>query len=270
MSTVIKASGFPSFPEATLRVWGMAQQDMNALAVVQTDTGKPQYTRNTVQIEADSGSGYTYVFSGQIMVAGPDYSDSPDVCLYVQAQALGFELLTAANPTAYPGVANVSDVIEAIASKMGMAFENDGVTGTFTNPYYVGALPDQLRQAAQDANIYCAIEQGLVVISPAGVPRSIEPFVLTPQSGLIGYPQALGNGNLSVRSFFNPAYRFNGPLTIKNSQVIIDAQLTSINTKADGNWSIGPMTHTLESNKPGGAWFTEMTVYNPSTAPPLA
>lgn len=271
MSAIIKGSGRPAFPEASLRIYGLAQQDMNALAVTRVVGGKPEYALNTVQIEADSGNGFTFIFSGQIFQAGPDYSAAPDVCLYVHAQSMGFDQLTAANPTAYPGVANVADIAANLASKMSLAFENDGVTGTLTGAYYSGTLTGQLRKLSQDANFYYAFEnQNLLVISPAGVARqNVQAWVLTPTSGLVGYPEVLGNGYLNVRSIFNPAYRQNGPITIQGSDVVIDPLLPkTLNSLADGNWIIGPLTHTLESQKPGGAWFTEMLLYPPNAAPP--
>ncbi len=270
MSATIKGAGIPAFPEASLRIYGLAQQDMNALAIVPVQGGKPEYTFNTVQIEADSGSGFTFVFSGQIFQAGPDYSNLPDVCLYVHAQSAGFDQLTSANPTAYPGVANVADIAANLASKMSMAFENDGVTGTLTNAYYSGTLASQLRKLCQDANIYYAMEnQNLLVISPAGVARrNLDAWVLTPTSGLMGYPEVLGNGYLNVRSIFNPAFRQNGPITIQGSDVVIDPQLPkTLNTLADGNWIIGPLTHVLECQKPYGAWLTEMRLYPPNATP---
>lgn len=270
MSAVIKGSGLPAFPEASLRIYGLAQQDMNALAIVPVQGGKPEYTFNTVQIEADSGNGFTFVFSGQIFQAGPDYSGVPDVCLYVHAQSAGFDQLTAANPTSYPGTANVSDIVSNLASKMSMAFENDGVESTLTNAYYSGTLASQLRKVCQDANIYYAMEnQNLLVISPAGVARrNIDAWVLSPTSGLVGYPEVLGNGYLNVRSLFNPAFRQNGPVTITGSDVVIDPSLPkTLNSLADGNWIIGPLTHTLECQKPGGNWFTDMKLYPPSAVP---
>lgn len=268
MSAVIKGAGIPAFPEASLRIYGMAQKDMNALAVTQVLVGKPQYTRNVVQIEADSGNGFSFVFSGQILQAGPDYSGAPDVCLYVQAVSLGLDQLAPAQTTAFPGVANVADIVSGMASAMGLAFENDGVTGTLTGAHYTGTYADQLRTVCKDAGIYYAIEPAtpnLLIISQAGVPRqNLTTFVLTPKSGLVGYPEVLGNGYLNVRSFFNPAYRMNGPLTIQGSDVVIDSSLpVTLNTLADGNWVIGPLTHTLESQKPGGAWFTDMRVGPP-------
>jgi hypothetical protein len=269
-SAVIKGSGLPAFPEASIRIYGMAQQDMNALAIVPVQGGKPEYSFNTVQVEADSGNGYTFIFSGQIFQAGPDYSAAPDVCLFVHAQSAGFDQLTPANPTAYPGVANVATIAANLASKMSMAFENDGVTGTLTNAYYSGVLTNQLRKLCKDANIYAAVEnQNLLVISPAGVARTnVVPFTLSPANGLVGYPEVLGNGYLNVRALFNPAYRQNGPITIKGSDVVIDPSLPkTLNTLADGDWLIGPLTHTLESQKPGGLWFSDLKLYPPNSIP---
>lgn len=270
MSAVVKGSGLPAFPEASLRIYGLAQQDMNALAIVPVQGGKPEFSFNTVQIEADSGNGFTFIFSGQIFQAGPDYSNAPDVCLFVHAQSAGFDQLTAANPTAYPGVANVADIVANLVSKMSMAFENDGVTGTLTNAYYSGTLANQLRKVCQDANINFAMEnQNLLVISPAGAARTnVQAWVLTPTSGLVGCPEVLGNGYLNVRSEFNAAFRQNGPVTIKGSDVVIDPALPkTLNTLADGDWIIGPITHLLECQKPGGAWFSDMRLYPPNSVP---
>ena len=269
-SAVIKGAGLPAFPELSLRVYGLAQQDMNALAIVPVQGGKPQYQFNTVQVEADSGSGFSFIFSGQVFEAGPDYADAPDVCLFVHAQAAGFDQLTPANPTSYPGTADVATIVSNIASKMSMAFENDGVTGVLTGRYYSGTLTSQLRQVCRDAGINAVIEnQNLLVISPAGVARTnLQPFILSPTSGLVGYPKVRGNGYLDVRALFNPAFRQNGPVTIQGSDVVIDPNLPkTLNSLADGNWLIGPLTHTLECQKPGGAWFTEMTLYPPNAAP---
>lgn len=270
MSAIIKGSGVPAFPELSLRIYGISQQDMNALAVVQVQGGKPEFNFNTVQVEADSGDGFTFIFSGQIFQAGPDYSGAPEVCLYVHAQSAGFDQLSPANPTSYPGVANVADIAANLASKMSMAFENDGVAGTLTNAYYSGTIASQLRKLCKDANIVQATEnQNLLVISPFGVPRkNVQAWILTPTSGLNSYPEVLGNGYLNVRALFNPAYRMNGPITIKGSDVLIDPTLPkTLNSLADGDWIIGPLTHTLESQKPGGAWFTDMKLYPPNSVP---
>lgn len=273
MTAIVTGAGIPAFPEASLRIYGMAQQDMNALAVVKVTGGKPDYSNlNSLQIEADSGNGFAFVFSGQIYQAGPDYSQLPDVSLSVHAQAGGFEQLIPAQPTSYPVGVPVSTIVSNIASKMSRVFENDGVTAIASgNPYYAGTLTDQLRTVCAQYNILYSLEAtNLLVISPAGVARTnVAAWTLSPDSGLVGYPEVLGNGYLNVRSLFNPAFRQNGPLTIEGSDVVIDPNLpTTLNSLANGKWVIGPLTHMLEALKPGGAWFTDMLVYPPDALPP--
>jgi hypothetical protein len=276
MSAVIQGAGLPAFPEASLRIYGMSQSDMNALAIVHVQGGKPQYSRNVVTIEADSGDGrgYNFVFAGNIYQAGPDYTDPPNVSLFVHAQVGGFDQLNIANPTSYPVGTPVATIVANIAAKMSFVFENDGVTAIASgNPYYSGALTNQLRKVCTQYNILYGLEPpNLLTISPMGVPRTLPIFTLSPTSGLIGYPEVLGNGYIKVRALFNPAFRQNGPLTIANSGVVIDLGLestTNLNSLADGNWIIGPLQHVLECLKPSGAWFTEMTLY-PINALPAA
>jgi hypothetical protein len=271
MSAVIKGGGIPAFPEASLRIWGMAQADMNALAIVTVQGGKPEYSFNTVTIEANSGNGWNFVFAGQIFNAGPDYDAAPDVCLDVHAITGGYDLLNPAQPTSYPGTVPVATIVENIAAKMSRVFENDGVTGVLTGTYLSGTPGDQLRTVCQHAGISFSLETAnLLVISPFGQQRSkLESFTLSPSSGLVGYPKVRGNGYIDVRSLFNPAYRMNGPIAISGSDVVIDPSLPkTLNTLADGNWIIGPLTHTLEALKPNGAWFSDMTLYPVNAAPP--
>jgi hypothetical protein len=218
-------------------------------------------------LEANDGSGWTFVFAGQIFEAGPDYDAAPDVCLFVHALTNGYELLTPAQPTSYPGQTAVVDIASNIAAKMGVVLQNSGVTGSLSNTYLTGTPTDQLRTLAQQANFVYSLENSnLLVISPVGSPRSdVTAFTLSPSSGLVGYPKVLGNGFLTVRAFFNAGFRLNGPITIQGSDVVVDPNLPkTLNTLADGNWIIGPVTHTLEAQKPGGLWFSDMTLYPPN------
>lgn len=280
MSAVIKGAAMPAFPEATLRIWGMGQADMNALAIVPVQGGKPEYSFNTVLIEANAGNGWVAVFAGQIVNAGPDYDAAPAVCLMVQAITGGFDLLNPAQPTSYPGVAAVSTIMSNIAQKMGVAFQNDGVTGTLTGSYYSGTLSEQLRRVADAAQIDVSWEgqsltgstapSGLLTITPRGVARSIQTTVISPppKGGLVGYPKVLGNGYLNVRALFDPGYRTLGPVMIQGSDVVIDPNLPkTLNSLADGSWIIGPLTNMLDCNRPGGAWFTDMLLYPPGQIP---
>lgn len=274
MRAVIKGAGVPAFPEATLKIYGMAQSDMNALAVVVVDGGKPGYFKNTVLIEANSSGtpdGWSTVFAGQIITAGPDYDAAPNACLDVSALTGGFDLVNPAQPTSYKGVATVDSIVSTIAQKLGAAYQNNGVTSTLTNQVLTGTLTNQLKLVAAAANVDVTWDQNqnLIFLSPKGSPLNVARFTLSPSSGLVGYPKVLGNGYLQVRSFFNPAFRTKAPLTIVGSDTVVDTSpgfSEALNSLADGDWIIGPLTNTIDMLEPQANWFTDMTCY-PPTAP---
>ncbi len=85
----IKGAGMPAFPEAELAIFGLKQDDMNALTALAFSPDGMQ--RNTVTVEADGGRGFSTVFSGQIITSGPDYDAIPQVPLKVFARVLGFD-----------------------------------------------------------------------------------------------------------------------------------------------------------------------------------
>jgi hypothetical protein len=274
MSAVIKGSGFPSFPEATLRVWGMAQQDMNALSVVKVDSGKTGFLPNTVLIEANSGQGWAAAFAGNIQTAGADYSSAPDVCLSVTSMTKSYDLANPATPSAFPVSTSVFDIISVIAAKMGITAINNGVSVSTGGPtYYPQASADQLRAVCTAYNLDPAFSSDgfTVIVSPKGQADASTPFVLTPSSGLVGYPQAQGNGFIAVRSIYNPVFHVKSPITIQGSDVVVDPNLpATLNSLANGNWVVSAITNTLEALKPDGAWFSDMVMYPPNTtAPPL-
>lgn len=250
---VIKGSGLPAFPEAELTIYGLKQSDMNALTSLQFQPLAMQ--RNSVLVEADSGQGFSSVFAGQIITGGPDYKGIPAVPMKIQGRMLGFESLNPATPTGYTGVTSVANIVGTIATKIGFVLENNGVTATLANPYFSGTLVDQLRAVKQAAGIQMFTEGNVLAICPPGVPRSQPSFTLTPQSGLVGYPELdFQRGYVRAKALFNPAFRFGGPVAIQGSSVPL----------ANGSWVIGTITHTLDSLTPGGQWFSDMLLYPPS------
>lgn len=259
-SATIKGAGLPAFPEAEIAVYGLKQTDMNALTSL---AFQPlAMSRNSVLVQADSGDGFSSVFAGQIITGGPDYSGIPSVPLRIQARVLGFESLNPATPTSYTGNVSVANIVSTMASKLGYVLENNGVTASLNNPYFSGTLVDQLRAVKQAAGIQMFVEGNVIAICPPGVPRNQQTFVLSPQSGLVGYPKLdFQRGYVRAKAVYNPAFRFGGPLTLQGSTVPM----------ANGKWVIGTVTHTLESQLPGGQWFSDMLLYPPSAGiPPLS
>lgn len=253
----IKAAGFPAFPEAEFSVYGLLQADMISLTALafQPDA----MLRATVMVEASSGGGWSVVFLGQIITAGPDYREAPAVKLMITARALGYESLAPADATSYTGPTDVALICANLVARMSRSFENNGVQLTLNSPYFSGTLAQQLRTVQQHANIDVYMDGDAIAICPKGKPRQTFAFVLSPTSGLVGYPVLdYQRGYVLAKAIFNPGFRFGGPIIVQDSLV----------KNANGSWIIGVLSHNLESLMPGGAWFSEMLLYPPGAPLP--
>lgn len=241
----VKMAGAPFAPAASLAVFGMRQSDMNALTML---AWKPlALQRNDVLIEAiDGDAAPVTVFSGQIISAGPDYSAAPDVCLRVEAVSIYFERISPAAPTSYTGPVDVATVVSTIARQMGKSFENNGVSVTLQNPYLPNTLAEQLAAVCLQANIDYAIDGNVIAITPKGQPRQTQLVVLAPDSGLEGYPDIDVTG-IQVTCLFNAGIRFHGSVRVQ-SQV----------PKANGDWYVYALEHSLQSETPGGSWRSRL------------
>jgi hypothetical protein len=254
----VRGTGFPAWPDADLTVYGMRQSDMNALSSLAYNT--EQISRNNVLIEADSGNGFSAIFSGQIVNGYIDYAGAPEVCFRVQARALYLQSLTSNGPLSFPGATSAAGIINQLAVSAGYSFENNGVNAQLSSPYYGGSVGDQINQIVKHIGCDMYIEGQVLAIAPKGKPRSTPSFTLTPGSGLVSYPLADARGYIQVRALFNTAFHFGGPITIAGSDVVLDpsGKTQLLNARANGNWYVGSIQHNLEALKFGGAWFSDM------------
>lgn len=269
MSACIVGSGFPAWVSATLRIFGMAQADMNALAVQTVSAGKTGWLPNTVLIEANStgdDNGWSAVYAGNLLTAAPDYARMPDVPLVVTTMQAAYDLVNPSTPTSFPPGAAVADIVSTIVAKMNRAFVNDGVTAVSPGAIYVPyASADQLRTvcAAFDIDPVFSADDRVITITPKGQTSSGAPWILSPTSGLVGYPKPIANGFIEVRSLFNPAFNLKSKITIQGSDVVVDPT-TTLNSLANGDWCVTALTNSLESLVPDGLWYSDMTLYPPS------
>jgi baseplate hub protein gp41 len=243
--------GPPSWPSMTAHIFGMALSDMQALTGLTFQV--LSYRNNSVLVEANAGNGqgWNTIFYGTLVKVVPDFNQAPDVSLSIYSQALAFEQFAPVPPTSYATAAVYADVIRTIVTKMGRTLQNQGVTGQFAGPiYFPGTASVQLQAACDKAGITAYVDQpGLVVITPTGMPRGNTTVVLTPATGLIGYPTLDSLNLIGVRAFFNPGLAYGGSIQIANSDQV----------GANGDWVIFDCTHRLSSLVPNGPWFTEMT-----------
>lgn len=251
----ISYPGPPTFPFANVRILGMLQSDMAALTGL--TQGVLSYNNNSMLIEANSGAGWSTVFAGQLVTVVPDYVSAPAVALTIFAQTLGYELLNPATPTSYAVAADIATVIGTIAAKCGRVLVNVGVTGSFAGPVYFANTPaEQLKTACAKAGIaYYNDQPGVIEIGLPAVPRKRPVTVLSPSSGLLGYPTLNSVNLIGGVAVFNPALQYGAPIEIKDSD----------QKSANGKWVIYDIVHRLASEFPGEApWFSQFTAQPPA------
>jgi hypothetical protein len=224
------------------RIYGVTQADMNAATTLIWKPGSTM--RNSVAVYAIDGATETMVFAGNIINAWGDYQNMPDVSLYIQAAASYDALITAAPARSFKGSIPVATAMEGLAKDMGLAFENNGVTGNITDMYLCYTLLQQVRDLAHMAGIDYYIANGTLAIAPKGQARMMSGIpIISPETGLIGYPTFNGYG-VNFEALFNPDVLFGGAI-----------KLVTDLTQAAGQWAVYSLNYRLESEKPGGAWF---------------
>lgn len=224
------------------RIYGVRQEDMNSITTLQWKSGT--WIPNTVEAYAVVGDVETLVFAGNIINAWADYQGMPDVYLHIQAQAAFFAGLKPIPPRSFKGSVDVSSVMSQIAVDLGYVFENNGVATKLSDVYLPNTGLEQAKDLAQAAGCDLYIDGQILAITPPNVPRkSIIPLI-SPESGLVGYPTFDGVG-VNFQVLFTPGITFGG-------RINLDTDVP----QAKGEWVVTSMGHRLESEKPGGAWFS--------------
>ncbi len=240
------------------RIYGLSQSDMNSLTVLQyqadqlaiaSTSGTGSQLRDNISVWAIDGDQETQIFMGTISTAWGNYQSQPDVFLELQAiSGLANQLIPVA-PTSVNGTADCATVMATLATQMGYILENGGVTVPISNPYLANTALEQARSLAHEAGCWIYFDPPVLAIVPPYTPRST-PVVpeISPQSGLVGYPSfgsGYGGPSICLQTLFNPSIKFGGQI-----QVVSSLQ------RACGMWIVNSLAHSLESEKPGGRWFS--------------
>jgi hypothetical protein len=224
------------------KIFGVKQVDMNSVTTLQWKPGT--LIPNTVEVFAIDGAAETLVFAGNIVNAWADYQSMPDVYLHIQAQSAFFNALKAIPPRSFKGRVDVASVMAQIARDLGYTFENNGVTTQLTDVYLPNTGMEQAKDLARAAGCDLYLDDKILAITPPNVPRKVIIPLISPASGLVGYPTFDGVG-VNFQTLFNPAVTFGGSIKLET-----DVQ------QAAGEWVVTSVGHRLESEKPGGAWFS--------------
>lgn len=225
------------------RVYGMSETRMSQMATLGIKPGATP--KNIVTIEASNNDGgMTQVFQGTMANAWIDYRGAPDVSFNVEAWAGLHEQVTSAAVNSYKGATDVATIIESLATSIGFAFSNNGVTAKLSNPYLAGSVISQIKECAQHAGIAYDISNGMVSIWPSGGVRDDQTFIISSGTGLIGYPTFSSTG-ISIQVEYNSSI-FNGR----------KFQVQSSIPQACGTWYCMSARHEISSQIPNGPWFT--------------
>lgn len=226
------------------KIYGVKQADMNSVTTLQWKTGT--LIPNTVEVYAIDGPAETLIFAGNIVNAWADYQSMPDVFLHIQAQSAFFNALKAIPPRSFKGGVDVASVMAQIARDLGYTFENNGVTTRLVDVYLPNTGMEQAKDLARAAGCDLYLDDKTLAITPPNVPRRVIIPLISPASGLVGYPTFDGVG-VNFQTLFNPAITFGGSIKLET-----DVQ------QAAGEWVVTSVAHRLESEKPGGAWFSNV------------
>lgn len=244
IANIVQAGGVQT-GSADISIFGMLESDMNQLTSLSFDLiGKTQEEifRNTVTVEADG----VFCFTGTIINCFGVYSMQPDVFLHIEAVTQYFDKINPYPPSCFPGQADVATMMTGLANAMNLQLENNGINIKTESVYFAGTAMRQAADIAEHNNFDLFYEGYTMVIVPRGGSRSMPVPLISRDTGLAGYP-SFDNMGVSFRTLFNPMIHFLS--TVEVSCPII---------RANGNWIVNSLRYTLESEKPGGAWFMDV------------
>jgi hypothetical protein len=246
-TVLVNNGGGNMYAELTAQIYGVSQQDMAQITTIAYYN--QSVLKNTIYVFAVDGDQTTQIFEGNIFNAWGNYSNQPDVFLEIQARAGLINSLQPIPASSYKGNVDAGAVMGSLASTMGYGFESNlSAPAPLSNPSLPGTAMDQAASIAKAAGIWWGIDNGTLWITAPNQPRmqSSSVPVISPQTGLSGYPTFDGYG-VNFRCLFNAGIKFMGQVSVVSSI-----------PKATATWLVTGVNHHLQSNTPGGAWFTDV------------
>lgn len=226
------------------KIYGVRLEDMNSITSFNWKIGL--YQPNSIDVYAIDGNIETLVFSGNIINAWADYVSMPDVHLNIQGRIGQVAALAPVVPTSLRGSVDVASIMAKLARNAGFNFENNGVNVQLADIYLPNTALEQIKDLAQQAGIDYYIDDNILAICPKNTPRrGIIPDISS-STGMVGYPTYDGFG-LNFQTLFNPA-------VVQGCNI----KITSDVPQANGQWYVSSVSHRLESEKPDGAWFSQI------------
>ena len=245
VSADIAKSGGVAMNESLIRVWGLTQSMTNQLSTLGTKVGIQG--RSTVTVSAGDDNGMSIVFSGDVFEAWAEYQSAPEVPMNLKAMSGQIANIKPTPASSFNGPVDVATIIQQLAVNMGCTFENNGVSVMLQSPNLPGTDRAKVAAAAQAARINWMIDDGVLAIWPRdGARRQNDIPTLNKDTGMVGYPTYNAMG-IAVQCLYNPDIRYGTYIKVESSL-----------PQASKTWYVYQMAHNLESETPGGQWFTSL------------
>lgn len=245
VAATIRKYGSPGFDTASVRMYGLPSSLMNQVSTLGAPI--PMERDNNVLIEAgDPINGMSLVFQGTIQNAWQEFDGAPDTYLTIDSVSGAFAAMQPTPAISFPGSADVATIISGIATRIGRTFNNAGVQVTLSNPYFAGTPLEQAQKCARAANVEFYDDGSTFYIWPKTGNRSGAVPLISPQSGLVGYPKYTSQG-MQFRCLYNPSILFGGLIKMQSSI-----------QPACGTWYVNELTYNLAAQIPNGPWFCEV------------
>lgn len=242
----ITKPGLPEKNSASVSIANISLADMEQMTFL---AFQPlQSLKNLITIEAgEQGKTLATVFKGEITSAYADYGSVPDVEFKIEALSGGYAAQIGAKPISVKGNAKAADLIKQFAKEIGYTFKNEGVAASVRNAVFNGSPIEKARSVADEVGAELLIDDDSMILMPYDKPRSGGAVLLTPETGLIGYPSFTSDG-ISFSCFFNPNLKQGGQVKIE-----------SIVPRASGDWKITKLSHRLTAYRTGGgSWYSSV------------
>jgi hypothetical protein len=242
----IVTQGGVGMGQLQLRIFGLTP---NLMADMSTIGRLPMtYARNQVLVYAgDDVNGMNLVYAGTVTAAYADMTGSPEVPFVIIGATGVYEALLPIPPTSWPGNTDVAIILESLAKQIGATFENHGVSVILRDAYFPGAARSQILKCIQAANIsWNGLENNILAIWPRGKGREQSNIVISPETGMVGYPSYTATG-IILTTEYNPSLVFG-----------INVEVQSSLKQANGIWNVIQLSHELSAEYPGGPWFSQL------------
>lgn len=242
----IQKPGLPEKNSASVKIWGLKYEDMAQLTMLAFKPLESQH--NLISIKAGvRGQNLALVFAGEITSAFANFNTAPDECMEFEADSGSYPHQIATPTTTVSGEAAADKLFAQFASEAGYTYKNEGVTASVQNAWFPGAPIDKVSKLARDIGCELLIDDGTIVVMPAGQARAGNTVLLTKDTGMIGYPTFNQDG-IICKCLFNPDLQYGGLIKVE-----------SIVPKASGVWKITKLNHSLSAYNPqGGPWESEI------------